>query len=133
LKNYPLLYIEYSKSIGLAPSSTQRSPHNLYLETAAETGTVGLVAFILIIVVTFATVKSARDRFWRAEMYDYANMVTGLGVALVGYLVAAIFIHAAFPRFFYLLIGIGLALDAIAKNEISEQRDLSYLHAKVRE
>ena len=121
LKNFPYLYLDYAKKIGLAPSSTQRSPHNLYLETAAETGTVGLFAFAIMIVVTFVTIKSARDRFRRAEMYDYANMVTGFGVALIGYLVAAIFIHAAFPRFFYLLIGIGLALDALAKNAIAEQ------------
>lgn len=133
LKNFPYLYMEYSKSIGLAPSSSQRSPHNLYLETAAETGTVGLFAFAIMIIVTFVTVKSARDRFRRAEMYDYADMVTGFGVALIGYLVAAIFIHAAFPRFFYLLIGIGLALDAIAKNEIAEQRGRSSSLAKARE
>ena len=80
-----------------------------------------MFAFAIMIVVTFVTIKSARDRFRRAEMYDYANMVTGFGVALIGYLVAAIFIHAAFPRFFYLLIGIGLALDALAKNAIAEQ------------
>ena len=133
LKNFPYLYLDYAKKIGLAPSSNQRSPHNLYLETAAETGMVGLFAFAIMIVVTFATIKSARDRFRRAEMFDYANMVTGFGVALIGYLVAAIFIHAAFPRFFYLLIGIGLALDALAKNEIAEQQVRSSFLAKARE
>jgi hypothetical protein len=50
--------------------------------------------------------------------------VTGLAVGFVGYLTAALFIHAAFPRYFYLLIGIILSLPAIAeqvrKEAISE-------------
>ena len=117
LKNYPSLYVEYSKSIGLAPSATARSPHNLYLETAAETGTIGVMAFGLILIMTLGTIKSARERFLRAGMTEYASLVTAFGIALLGYLTAAIFVHAAFPRFFYLLIGIGLALDAIAKKE----------------
>ncbi len=45
LSNFSYLYQDYSKSLGLAPSARNRSPHNLYLEVAAETGVIGLAFF----------------------------------------------------------------------------------------
>lgn len=120
LKNYAYLYPYYSKSIGLAPSASQRSAHNLYLETLAETGTVGFFVFSLMIWTTLRSIWMARRRFIEAGLYEYAHMTTGYFIGVIGYLVAAIFVHAAFPRYFYLLIGIGLAMDAMAKNTIAE-------------
>jgi len=115
LKNYAYLYPYYSKSIGLAPTASQRSAHNLYLETLAETGAVGFTVFMLIIVTTLRTIWAARKRFIEAGLYNYAYMTTGYFIGVVGYLMAAFFVHSAFPRYFYLLIGMGLALDAMAK------------------
>jgi hypothetical protein len=43
-------------------------------------------------------------------MEDYANMTTGFAIACAGYLLAALFVHAAYPRYYYLLIGIAFAL-----------------------
>jgi putative inorganic carbon (HCO3(-)) transporter len=110
LSNFSYLYQDYSKSLGLAPSATNRSPHNLYLEVAAETGVIGLAVFLTMIALAMRSVLSARRRFIEAGMEDYADLATGFAIAFGGYLLAALFVHAAYPRYFYLLIGIAFAL-----------------------
>ncbi|MGE5464936.1 MAG: O-antigen ligase family protein [Syntrophothermus sp.] len=111
LNNFSYLYQDYTKTLGLAPSAQNRSPHNLYLEVAAETGIVGLLVFLTMIFLAMRSVLRARKRFIIAGMEDYANMTTGFAIAFAGYLFAALFVHAAYPRYFYLLIGISFALS----------------------
>lgn len=115
LENFPYLYPQYSKEIGLAPDASNRSLHNLYLQVATETGVVGLSVFLALIWYAFRCVMLARNKFLEASRADYAHMATGLALGFVGYLVAAIFIHAAFPRYFYLLLGILYSLPAVAQ------------------
>jgi O-antigen ligase len=125
LNNFPSLYQDYTKSIGLAPSANERSPHNLYLEVAAETGIVGLSVFLLMVVLAFRSILSARKKFMEAGLEDYAHMVTGFAIAFGGYMLAALFVHAAYPRYFYLLIGIAFALPVIFEQMQIDQEDQS--------
>ena len=111
LSNFSTLYQEYSKSLGLAPSARNRSPHNLYLEVAAETGFIGLVVFLIMVGLAFRSILYARRKFIEAGREDYANMTTGFAIAFVGYLMGAVFVHASYPRYFYLLIGIAFSLS----------------------
>ncbi len=121
LNNFASLYQDYTKSLGLAPSATNRSPHNLYLEVAAETGMVGLVVFFIMIGLAFRSILYARNKFREAGMEDYANMITGFAIAFGGYMLSAVFVHAAYPRYFYLLIGIAYALPVIFEQLQIEQ------------
>ncbi len=116
LNNFPILYQEYTKSLGLAPSSQERSPHNLYLQVAAETGIIGLIAFMAIVILGYRSILKARKKLIEGGMLDYADMVTGFAVALTGYMIAAVFIHGAYARYFYLLIGIAFALPILVEN-----------------
>lgn len=116
LNNFSSLYQEYTKDLGLAPSAQNRSPHNLYLEVAAETGVIGLLAFLAIIVFAFRSLFRARRQFIQAGMQDYVNMTTGFIIAFTGYLLSAVFVHAAYPRYFYLLVGIAFALPNLFRN-----------------
>jgi len=120
LNNFSSLYQEYTKDLGLAPSATSRSPHNLYLEVAAETGMIGLLVFLTLIVFTFRSLFRARRMFIEAGMLDYANMAAGFTIAFAGYLLAAVFVHAAYPRYFYLLVGIAFALPNLFRNTEEE-------------
>ena len=120
LKNYSYLYASYSKDIGLAPSVSERSAHNLYLEVAAETGFVGLFIFFLILRAMWVSLKFARTKFLMAGLDNYSGMVTALAIGTLGYLVAAIFVHAAFPRYFYLLVGLSMAMRQVAQNTVRE-------------
>jgi O-antigen ligase len=115
LNNSVARYQEFSKEIGLATSATNRGLHSLYLQVAAETGIIGLSVFLLLILYALRCVADARKKFLEAFQADYAHLVTGLAIGFIGYLVAAIFIHAAFPRYFYLLLGIMYSLPAVSE------------------
>lgn len=123
LNNFQTLYQEYTKSLGLAPSATNRSPHNLYLEVAAETGFVGLAVFLLMIWFAFRSILYAIRRFREMGMEDYAHMATGFAIAFIGYMFSAVFVHAAYPRYFYLLLGVAYALPVIFEHMEIEQEN----------
>jgi putative inorganic carbon (HCO3(-)) transporter len=130
--NYSYLYQDYAKSIGLAPTaSSARSAHNLYLEVLAERGAVGFTVFMFLIGISVTTVVNARRKFIEAKMNTYAGLATGFLVGIIGYLVAAVFVHNAYPRYFYLLIGIALSFKLVAENTIPYTSS-SIGHKKVR-
>lgn len=115
--NYPLLYQDYSKRIGLDPRTTPREPHNLYLEVAAETGILGLLVFALVIYFVFRSTIKARKKFKEIGDLDTYQLIGAFSAGFVGYLTAALFIHSAYPRYFWLLVGIAMALPNIANND----------------
>ena len=117
LDNYPAHYQEYSRRVGLDPRLEERAAHNLYIEYAAELGLLGLAAFGLILWGAFNSISRAYRSFKIDGMKTEADMVISFGVSLSGYLMAAMFISDAFPRFMWLLIGISLSLLNVAKNE----------------
>jgi putative inorganic carbon (HCO3(-)) transporter len=116
LSNASTRYQEYSKEVGLAPTGTNRTLHNLYLEVVAETGIIGLTIFLSLIWYAMRCAVIARQKFLEVAQSDYAHLTTGLAVAFISYLVSALFIHAAFPRYFYLLLGIMYSLPAVAEH-----------------
>ena len=50
-------------------------------------------------------------------MPEGKNVATALGIGVFGYLVAATFLHDGYARYFYLIIGMSLALPYIAEHE----------------
>lgn len=119
LSSYNYLFPSYSKKLGVALVATEREAHNLYLEVLAETGIIGFSVFGLLLFTCFRTVFRARKLFLRSNMMDDAGMTTGFWAGLLGYFVAATFIHNAFPRYFFLLLGIALSLHLTAENAVS--------------
>jgi len=118
LSSYNYLFPQYSKKLGLALVATERESHNLYLEAAAETGIIGFSVLLLVLGNCFYSIYNARKLFLRADMQDYAGMVTGFMAGWLAYLVAAMYIHNAFPRYFFLLMGIALSLRLVAQNTV---------------
>ena len=116
LSTYNYLFPTYSKKLGLALVATEREAHNLYLESLAETGIIGFSVLAWLLITSFLTVIRARKMFQTANIKDYEGMSTGFLAGLAGYFTAAAFIHNAFPRYFFLLLGIALSLQMVAKN-----------------
>lgn len=114
LANYPAHYLEYSSQLGLDSRREQRSPHSLYLEVAAETGLLGLAAFAALLLALAGGLAHARRAFLRAGRPSAAGLVAALAIGLLGYLVASLFLHAAYPRFFWILAAIAFAAPIIA-------------------
>ncbi len=120
-KNYNTVYPAYAKSIGISVGNGPGiAAHDLYLEVAAETGFVGLALFALLIAAAARSVWNARQRFLESKLAEYSHMITGFGLAFMSYLVASLFIHGAFPRYLYLLLGIAFALRQVVRNTFGE-------------
>ncbi len=115
--NYLILYPEYARDSGIDVRSTERNAHNLYLATAAEMGIVGLFALGAVIVGAFAALHTGRRRFRGMSDHRADGIGYALGVSLVGYLITSIFLHMAFARFAWLIIGIALAFPSTAAAE----------------
>jgi len=116
VSNYPEHYQSYSRQIGLDPRTENREPHNLFLEVAAETGIVGLVVFFMVLYFSFRGIYQAWHGFNRSGLKEYAGLVAVFGIGMVGYITAGLFIHGAYPRYFWLLVGLALALPQVARN-----------------
>jgi putative inorganic carbon (hco3(-)) transporter len=114
--NYPLQYLDYSEEIGLDPRLEQREPHSLYLGALAETGIVGGVALLAILWLALRGAWLARRRL---EGRD-ALLAEGIFVALVTFLVAALFLHLSYPRYLWLMVGLGLAAGNLARRAVRE-------------
>ena len=108
--NYPVRYLEYSPAIGLDPRPVERPPHNLLLEALAETGIVGTLALISVLGLALKGAWAAR----RALAGRDGLLAEGVFVALVGFLVAGLFLHASTARYLWIVVGLALATRGVA-------------------
>lgn len=127
--NYNNNYLDYATNLGLDQRGEERSAHSLYLEIAAENGLSGLLAFGAILGAAFTGLQAARANFQLTGMTDSAFIAGALTVSLLGYLAGSVFLHLAYPRYFWLLIGIALAAPNVAQyeaaNRANQQEELS--------
>lgn len=114
---FPLRYSQYARPLGVDESSTTVEPHNLYVEAAAETGMLGLLAWGLVLAAAFRSLRASVNAFRRRGLDDTAAMVEDLRLAVVAYLLAGLFLHNAYPRTLWLLVGVALALGNVSASE----------------
>ncbi|MBA3534340.1 MAG: O-antigen ligase family protein [Ardenticatenales bacterium] len=124
LDNYPVHYQRYSRRVGLDPRREARAPHSFYLQIAAETGLMGLVTLGGILWIMIRRLGYAERDFASIGMRNSAGLTASFTIGVVGYLAGAVFLHAAYPRYFWLLFGIGLAIPQVAKNEVRAAHEL---------
>jgi O-antigen ligase len=103
--NFELHYLDYSARIGIDDRAEDRSAHSLYLESLAETGLIGSVPFFVLIFVALRRPWQARRHLQR----DAALVAEGAFVALVAFLVSAVTLHNAFPRYMWVFFALALA------------------------
>jgi putative inorganic carbon (hco3(-)) transporter len=108
--NYPLRYQEYSQEIGLDTRATERTPHSLYLEALAETGMIGATALFGVLWLALSGAWRARRALSGADRL----MAEGAFLAICGYLAAGLFLHAAYPRYLWIVVGLGFAAGRLA-------------------
>lgn len=89
-------------SAGLAP---EREAHNFFLGIAADMGFAGLLGYCAVLAATVVLLLRARRR-WLAQRSDLEGLATAMLLAVVGYMVAAVFLSLAFERYFWLLIAL---------------------------
>ncbi len=118
---FPAYYRGYADEIGVSVRAANREAHNLYLGIAAETGILGLTAFLGAVVATFVQLARARAAAL-VRRPDLAATAAGFMLALVGYLASGLFLHLSYARYYWLILALGGAaavviLQAMANDE----------------
>jgi len=114
--NYGARFQPYADRVGsdarLYEEPGERNyPHNLYLEVAAETGVVGLAAFLGALALAVPALVVVRRHPPDAAT---AALAGGVAAALAGHLLMGLFLHGQFPRYLYLLLGLAAGLYTLA-------------------
>lgn len=115
--NYVTRYPEYARDAGIDVRSTEREAHNLYLATAAELGLLGLAAMAALGIGAFTALAVGRRHFRAMSDQRADGIGHALTVSLIGYLVTSVFLHMAFARFAWLVVGLALAFPSTAAAE----------------
>jgi len=102
---FPAYYRLYADDVGIRVLNQDRQAHDLYLHIAAETGILGLVAFLGILGLTLRDLIRVRKR-WLKLRPDVAAMATGLGLAVVTYMTTGLFLHLSYARYFWLVLAV---------------------------
>ena len=117
---------EQSPRYVLEPGSLPRSDrviagaavaHNTYLGVLAELGVIGAALFLAVIGFSVGTAVAATRRFAARGDWRMEALARGLVVALAGVLAADFFISAEVSKVTWLLLALGPALLAVARNE----------------
>ncbi len=98
-------YRQYADDIAISVRTTDRQAHNLYLATAADTGILGLVCFLMVLFTTLWELAKAR-RKWLGRRTDLANMATAFSLSVVTYMATGIFLHLSYARYFWLIMAL---------------------------
>ncbi len=106
----PHYSVEYmaNPEIAFRVRTTQRRAHSLYLEMAAETGLIGLLVFLSIPAWIALRLVFLR-RTWLRRNPEHALWAGAFLVALFAYFGTAVFLHLAFQRYYWLLLGLSAA------------------------
>jgi O-antigen ligase len=127
LGNYNQKYQEYSRNLGLDFRSTARSAHSLYLEILAERGLFGVASFFVLLYYTFVTLRACEDRFLRAGLTEASGLAFAMMASFAAYLVTAMFLHDAFIRYFWLLLGLAWSVPQLSgsvETQVNARRHL---------
>jgi O-antigen ligase len=118
--NFPVVAPQYAAESVNLPAvhqvvDTPKVAHNTYLGVFADLGVVGLVGFLLVVLGALTLTVRATRTFARAGDRELELQSRAVLVALVGILTAFVFLSGQYEKQLWLLIGLGIALHALAR------------------
>src|SRR4029434_1208703 len=93
-----------------------------------EDGILGLGAFLAVLFVSIRDLVAARRR-WQGLRPDLAHACTGLLLCIVVYLTTSVFLHAAYIRYFWFVLGLSAAASHLVAGE--EKSEIATLVRRV--
>lgn len=114
MSNYKNYYYYYARPLGLDTSIGSRNPHNLYFQILAERGLLGLFVFVYVMYKTFHGLYFSQKIFLERNQEDLARIAHSFMICLVIYLVASMFLHDSYIRYYWVLIGIAWSFPVLA-------------------
>jgi putative inorganic carbon (HCO3(-)) transporter len=122
----------YGNRIGLVEQRKSYRAHNLYLETLAETGAIGLVCLLSVLFVIMRGLWKIRSLL-KPSRPDIANAAGAFFLSLSAYLISAIFAHLSYQRYFWILVALSsAALRVIRSHSPERSTDASNLNVSSR-
>ena len=112
---------EYANQLNLRFLENNRRAHNLYLEIAADTGAVGLAAFLAIVGATHAAAV-AHERAVAPPPPAARLSGPGAVLALVAYLASGAFLQLSYQRYFFFLVALANAAIWTLRREAKRAR-----------
>jgi O-antigen ligase len=114
--NYPPLYPAYSQQLGVTAVASDFDPHNLYLQVLAETGAVGLVAFLPAVFGPLLALERTRRAARSSTLVapEWHELAFGTEVALACYLLSSTMLHGSYPRYLWMLLALAVAARRLA-------------------
>jgi O-antigen ligase len=92
--------------------------HNTYLQISSELGIPGLALYITLLVVTFRTLRRARDQIPEGgpgtKPYMLRLLCDATRVSLIGYLLTSAFANVGYQPYYFIIAGIGQAIALVA-------------------
>jgi putative inorganic carbon (HCO3(-)) transporter len=107
---------QYGNALDLRFLEQNRRAHNLYLEIAADTGLLGLAAFVGIVAVTMAQLRRL-SVLCRARAPELASLGQALLLALIAYMASGAFLQLAYQRYFWFLMALANAAVWLLRRE----------------
>jgi O-antigen ligase len=91
--------------------------HNSYVQCFAETGIVGYVLWLSVVLATLRSLKrTAADAGSSPEAAEVSRFARACRYSLVGYLAGALFLSRTYAPFLFLLVALGSAVTALAEH-----------------
>jgi putative inorganic carbon (HCO3(-)) transporter len=114
----PFYSVDYQQrwDVKFRSLSVPREPHNLFLNIGAELGVVGLTVFVGLVAWLARDLLRAR-RFWTDRDPDLSRLATAFLLSIVVYIGCGLFLHLAYERYFWFLLGIAGAGLEIMRQE----------------
>ena len=126
-----LSYAYYAVPEGIAYGRIQL-PHNIYIEIATESGLLGFIGFLLLIVYAFSINGKTRKMASQLENKLYYNLTYGFSMGLVGYLVAGTFVTVFYYPFFWVQIALIVALHNVTRIKAGVINDKKFASHRIK-
>jgi O-antigen ligase len=120
------LYQDTARRFDLMARGENRQAHSLVLEVLAERGVAGFFAWSCLLWLAFASASRGMREFARAGHRLGEAGCAALMIALVGNLLTSIFLHEAFPWYFWLIIALVFAAPIAANGTTFERNRSNY-------
>lgn len=117
--------VPYANRVGLIETTKKYMGHNLYLETLAETGVIGLACSLAIFFVIMHELWKER-RLWMQSHPEIASWATAFFLCLCAYAISAVFAHLSYQRYFWVLVALSSAAVRII-HSMREEQEMPFL------
>jgi putative inorganic carbon (HCO3(-)) transporter len=111
---------EYGNRLGVRYLNSERRGHSLYLELAADTGLVGLSAFMAMVGTALVLLYRHAKRL-RGHDPQAAMVASSLFFGLFAYLACGMFLHLSYQRYFWALLGLASAAIWTLRREAEDE------------